>query len=143
MNCHHVQFQSMNPVLNCQPVTLFMNCRSVQFQSVDLLMILLCSMPRPLGPWMLCLSRVSQCSLGPSPCRGLQVRLLHRGGLLLRSGGLLLHRGVLLLRSGGLLLRLLRPGGLQSRMLRPGGLQFRRLRPGFLLCQPQFGVAWR
>ncbi len=49
MNCHHVQFQSMNPVLNCQPVTLFMNCRSVQFQSVDLLMILLCSMPRPLG----------------------------------------------------------------------------------------------
>ncbi len=107
---------------------------------------------------MLCLSCVSQCSLGPSPCRGLQVHLLHRGGLLLQSGGLPLRSGGLLLRSGGLLLhlfqsgglqlrrggllpRLLRPGGLQSRLLRPGGLQVRLLRPGGLqvhLLRPGF-----
>ncbi len=56
------------------------------------------------------------------PCVGLPSDLLHRGGLLLKSGGPLLRRGGLLLGSGGLLLcrgeRLLCPGGLQSRLLR-------------------------
>ncbi len=102
---------------------------------------------------MLCLFRVSQCSLGPSPCRGLQVCLLHQGSLLLwsgglllrsgglllrllQSGGLLLHRGGLLLRSGGLLLRrgglLLRSGGLPLHLFQSVGLQLRR--GGHLPC---------
>ncbi len=74
------------------------------------------------------------------PCVGLPSDLLHRGGLLLKSGGPLLRRGGLLLGSGGLLLchgeRLLRPGGLQSRLLRPGGLQSRLLHPGGLQVRP-------
>ncbi len=101
---------------------------------------------------MLCLSHVSQCSLGPSPCRGPLLRLLHPGGSLFRSGGLLLLlclsrvsqcslgpspcRGLQfrLLHCGGLLLRLLQPGRLLSC---PGGLLLRllhRFRPGSLLC---------
>ncbi len=111
---------------------------------------------------MLCLFRVSQCFLGPSPGLGLQFLLLQSGGLLSRSGGLLLHRGGLLLRllrsgghllcRGGLLLRLLWsggllpcllcrgdlqlcPGGLLFRLLRPGGLLSRLLRPGGLLSR--------
>ncbi len=108
--------------MNCQPGKLLMN--------------FLCSLPGLLGPKMLCLSRVSQCSLGPSPYHGLQVRLLCRGGLLLRFGGLLLCRGGLLLRSGGLLLRrgglLLRSGGLPLRLFQSGGLQL--CRGGLLPC---------
>ncbi len=80
-------------------------------QPGKLLMNFLYSLPWPLGPEMLCLFRVPQCFLAPSPGLGLQSRLLRRGGLLLRSGGLLLQsggplprRGGLLLRSGGLLL---------------------------------------
>ncbi len=99
LDCLPVQFLSMRLLMNCQPGKLLMN--------------FLCSLPGLLGPKMLCLFRVSQCSLGPSPGRGLQVHLLRRGGLLLRSGGLLLRRGGLLLRSGGLPLRLFQSGGLQ------------------------------
>ncbi len=114
--------------MNCQPGKLLIN--------------FLCSLHGLLGPKMLCLFRLSQCSLGPSPCRGPQVRLLCSGGLLLRSGGLLLRllwsgglqlrHGGLQLRCGGLLPCLLCTGGLQSRPLRPGGLQSRPLRPGGL-----------
>ncbi len=112
-------------------------------------MNILRSLPWLLGPNSLCLSLVSQCSLGPNPCHGLQFLLLCRGGLLLRcvglllrhgglllrSGGLLYHRGELLLHSGGLLSCLLHPGGLLSCLLHPGGLLFCLLSPGcFLLC---------
>ncbi len=105
---------------------------------------------------MLCLSRVSQCYLGPISCRGLQFRLLrtcglllcllHPGGLLLCHGGLLLRRGGRLSGSGGLLLHhgglLLCPGGLQLCLLHSGGLRFSLLRSA--LCNfvshllPQF-----
>ncbi len=129
-------------------------------QPGKLLINFLCSLPWLLGPKILCLFRVSQCSLGPSPYRGLQVCLLRRGGLLLWSGGLLLwSRGLplrsgdlllfcggLLLRSGGLPLHLfqsvglqLRRGGLLPCLLLPGGLHSRLLRPGglqFCLLHP-------
>ncbi len=126
LDCLSVQFLSMSRIMNCQPGKPLRN--------------FLCSLPRPLGPWMLCLSRVSQSSLGPNPCRGLQVCLLRRGGLLLRSGGLLLRRGGLLLRYGGLPLRLFQSGGLQLRrgglmpcLLCIGGLLFCLLSRGGLL----------
>ncbi len=122
-------------------------------QPGKLLINFLCSLPWLLGPKMLCLFRVSQCSLGPSPCRDLQACLLRRGGLLLwsgdlllrsgglplRSGGLLLRRGGLLLKSDGLPLHLFQYVGLQLRRgdllpcpLLPGGLQSRLLCPGGL-----------
>ncbi len=124
-----------------------MNCH-VQFQSANPLLIVLCSLPWPLRPWMhclCCLSLLSLCwlslfsldlglchgfLLSLRPCVGLPSDLLRRGGLLLKSGGPLFH----LLRPGGLQSCLLRPGGLQSRSLSPGGLQFPRLCPGFPLC---------
>ncbi len=83
-------------------------CLSVNCQPGKLLMNFLCSLPWLLGPNMLYLSRVSQCSLGPSPSHGLQFLLLRSGGLLLhliRRGGLLLRSGGLLLGCGGLLPR--------------------------------------
>ncbi len=89
-------------------------------------------LPRPLGPYMLYLSLVSQFPLGPSLCHE---SLLRPGGRLLHPGGFLLcllRRGDLLLRRGGFLFR---PGGLRSRLLCPVGLQFRLLRPGGLLSR--------
>ncbi len=78
---------------------------------------------------------MSQCFLGPSSGLGLQFLLLKSGGLLLRllrSVGHLLHRGGLLFRSGGFLPCLLRPGGLLPCLLRTGGLL---LRHGSLLSR--------
>ncbi len=144
------------PVMNFliyPPVQFQLTCLSMNSQPGKLLINFLCSLPWLLGPKMLCLFRVSQCSLGPSPCRDLQACLLRRGGLLLwsgdlllrsgglplRSGGLLLRRGGLLLKSDGLPLHLFQYVGLQLRRgdllpcpLLPGGLQSRLLCPGGL-----------
>ncbi len=111
---------------------LLLNCQSTPYLPI---MPFEHYLPRPLGPYMLYLSLVSQFPLGPSLCRG---SLLRPGGRLLRPGGLLLcllRRGDLLpclLRRGGFLSRLFRPGGLRSRLLCPVGLQFR---PGGLLSR--------
>ncbi len=116
-----------------------MDCLPSQLPPGKRLMDFLCSLPWFLSPYMLSLSLVSQFSLDPSPCRGLQVPLFRRGGLLLRSGGLplrLFQSGGLQLRRGGLLPGLLCTGGLQSRPLRPGGLQSRPLRHGGPLLRP-------
>ncbi len=147
------------------PMSLMSNRMSVQFptrdclptflSSKEMLMAFLCSLTWSLRLCMFSLSRVSLCSLGPSPCHGLQsslfwsgVPLLHHGGLPVRPGGLLsclLHPGGLqsrllcpggpqshLLHLGGLLSRLLSPGGIQSRLLSTGGLWFYLFHPGGL-----------
>ncbi len=83
------------------------------------------SLPWSLRLYVLSLSLVFQFPLGPSFCRGSQ----------LRSGGRLSR----LLRPGGHLSRLLRPGGRLSRLLRPGGRLSRLLHPGGrLTCQSHF-----
>ncbi len=84
------------------------------------------SLPRSLRLYVLSLSLVFQFPLGPSLCRGSQLRPGGRLSRLLRPGGRLSH----LLRPGGCLSRQLRPGGRLSRLLRPGGRLSRLLRPG-------------
>ncbi len=96
----------------------------------------LCSLTRSLRLSIVCLSHVSQFSLGSSLYCGF---LIHRGVLLFRRGAPLIHRGALLLcllRTGGLLPCLLRRGGLLRCLLRTGGLLLCLLHRGGLLPCP-------
>ncbi len=128
MNCLPIQFQSMSLVVNRQLCPFL----PVQLSPGKTLKSFLCSLPRSLRPYMLCLSLVSF-SPGPSLYHGFMFPLLCRGCLLL----CLLHHGGLLFGSGGLLLCLLCRGGFLSgsggHLLCRGGLLFRLLRCGGLL----------